>query len=283
MAAKSNLASGGKMQKLTLHTCTLALLTILVSVFLGQSLAQSDKTIRWGQPGDVPLVGDFDKDGHFDDIAIFRPSQMSVFFDFDANETRDASIKKIIGEEGDKFVVGDFDRDGYSNDIAVFKPFGRWYFGTFSYDPTSKNMSWLTSIPAINWGLKGDIPLAGDFDYDGYIDNIGVFRPSHRTWYFNYNLENETDRSSGPWGISGDVPIAGDFDGDGDYGDLAVFRPSDQTWYFDMDSDAGNDLTYSEWGLIGGLPAAGDFDGEGFNDDIVVFRSATGEWFFKFF
>jgi hypothetical protein len=253
-------------------------------MLLGQSLAQSDKTIsRWGQREDVSLIGDFDRDGSPDDIAIYRPSEISTYFDFDADKTVDTMKKKDLGGKEDQLVVGDFDQDGYLNDIGTFKPYGRWYFGTFLYDAENKSMAWFTSIPSINWGLKGDIPLAGDFDENGYANNIGLFRPSHRTWLFNYDLDGETDRTSGPWGVSGDVPISGDFDGDGDYSDLAVFRPSDRTWYFDNDSDGGNDMIYAEWAITISIPAAGDFDGEGISDDIVAFRPSTGEWFFKFF
>jgi hypothetical protein len=275
---------GGKMPKLARYAYGSILFIVLALIFLGQSLAQSDKTIsRWGQLEDVPLIGDFDRDGSTDDIAIYRPSEISVYFDFDADESVDAVMRKDVGGKEDQFVVGDFDQDGYLNDIGTFKPFGRWYFGTFLYNPDNKTMTWLTSIPSMDWGLKGDLALAGDFDENGYADNIGIFRPSHRTWLFNYDFDEETDRTSGPWAVTGDMPITGDFDGDGDYSDLAVFRPSDRTWYFDNDSDGGNDWEYPEWGLTGGIPEAGDFDGDGVSDDIVIFRPLTGEWFFKFF
>jgi hypothetical protein len=32
----------------------------------------------------------------------------------------------------------------------------------------------------------GDQPIAGDFDRDGWNNDIGVFRPSERKWYYKY-------------------------------------------------------------------------------------------------
>lgn len=36
------------------------------------------------------------------------------------------------------------------------------------------------------WGIRGDLPIAGDFNGDHVNDDVDVFRPSERNWYFDY-------------------------------------------------------------------------------------------------
>lgn len=84
---------------------------------------------------------------------------------------------------------------------------------------------------AFQWGVAGDLPVAGDFDGDGARD-IAVYRPSSGTWFIRLSslqfaiVSMRTIR----WGQPGDLPIPGDYDGDG-ITDVAVFRPSTGVWY----------------------------------------------------
>jgi hypothetical protein len=254
-----------------------------ILIFSGLALGQSDRVEGpWGERGDLPMAGDFDRDGFADDLAVFRPSQNNWLFDLDSDGETDASTRMGPGDEGDLFVVGDFDEDGYVDDVGIFMSSRRWYFGTFSYNTDTGGISWSAPFPGITWGLVGDLPVAGDFDGDGYRDDIGVFRPSNRIWYFDYNSDGSTDHRSGPWAIRGDLPIAGDFNGDTEVGDLGVFRASDRTWYFDYDASGNTDRRLSPWALSGDVPISGDFDRDGLSDDIGVFRPSTRTWYFKY-
>lgn len=83
----------------------------------------------------------------------------------------------------------------------------------------------------VQWGLPGDVPMAGDFDGDGQNDLV-VWRPANGTWYLRLSSTRfALDRVVlVQWGLRGDVPLAGDYDGDG-ITDLAVWRPSTGTWF----------------------------------------------------
>lgn len=132
-------------------------------------------------------------------------------------------------------------------------------------------------------GQRGDLPIAGDFDADGSSDDIGFYRPSDRSWTFDYNADGRSDRTTRNWGIRGDLPIAGDFDADGLSDDIAVFRPSERHWYFDFNADGDTNNDFGPWGSSGDLPLAGDFDGNGLFNDIGFFRPSDMIWRFDYF
>jgi hypothetical protein len=63
----------------------------------------------------------------------------------------------------------------------------------------------------VAYGLKGDIPLAGDWNGDG-TTTIGTFRPSNSTFYFrNSNAPGNADITIS-FGIKDDFPVVGDWD-----------------------------------------------------------------------
>ena len=128
---------------------------------------------------------------------------------------------------------------------------------------------------------KGD-PVAGDFDRDGSMDDVAIFRLSFGQWVYDFNHNADTDLRIEGWGGEEDSSIAGDFDRDGFIDDVAVFRPSDEKWYYDFDHDGDTDVSTSGWGHEGDLPIAGDFDRDGFIDDVAVFRPSTYQWFYDF-
>lgn len=119
------------------------------------------------------------------------------------------------------------------------------------------------------------MPIAGDFDSDGQRDDIAVFRPSNKIWYYDFNHDGNTDERSGPWGASGDLPISGDFDRDGKYDDVAVFRASERMWIYDFNHDGTTDERVSPWAVRGDMLFAGDFDGDREFDDVGVYRASN--------
>ncbi|MBI2840376.1 MAG: VCBS repeat-containing protein [Acidobacteria bacterium] len=129
----------------------------------------------------------------------------------------------------------------------------------------------------------GGLPLAGDFDRDGRVDDVGTFDEREEACAYDYGANgsgNETvDRD---WGEPEDLVVAGDFDRDGRVDDIAIFRPSDRRWYFDHDHDGDTDGGQPVWGALGDAPLAGDFDRDGYRDDVAVYRSSNMMWYYDY-
>src|SRR6185436_16090889 len=76
-------------------------------------------------------------------------------------------------------VVGDFDSDGFQDDIANFHPSnGNWWvslgngskFTTTQWADFGTNSGWTSQI-------------VGDFDSDGFLNDIANFHPANGTWH----------------------------------------------------------------------------------------------------
>lgn len=108
------------------------------------------------------------------------------------------------------------------------------------------------------------MPFAGDFDRDGFIDDVAVFRPSTHVAYYDYDHDGTTDEESTHFTTETGIPVAGDFDSDGYVDDIVFFLPDwepTSIWFYDYDHNGpANDV--SEWGWEDGLPLAGAFGGD---------------------
>jgi len=105
----------------------------------------TDIRFTWGKAGDIPLFGDYNRDGH-DDVVLFRSGNW--YIDTDRDQSTD--IRFSWGKSGDIPLFGDYNRDGH-DDVVLFRS-GNWYIDT--------NRDQSTDI-RFSWGKVGDIPLFG--------------------------------------------------------------------------------------------------------------------------
>jgi len=186
-------------------------------------------TINWGTSTDLPLTGDWNRDGRTE-VAVFRPSVHTFYL---KNGTTTTAIN--WGISSDKPVTGDWNGDGRT-DAGVFRNSTHTFY--------LKNGTKTTSV---NWGISTDMPVTGDWNGDGRTD-VGVFRNSTHMFY----LKNGTTTTAISWGINTDLPVTGDWNGDGRT-EVGVFRSSVHTFYLKN----GITTTAISWGASTDLPVTG--------------------------
>lgn len=168
------------------------------------------------------------------------------------------------------FIPEDYDGSG-SSDL------GSWNIGSqnspiqghFQVIPNGHQSS-NPSHPNLFWGLRGDIPLGGDYDDDGKTDYT-VYR--NGTWYI-FRSSDETFRAYS-WGLPTDKPVPADFNGDGK-DELAIYRPNDGNWWI-LDTSS-LEITAFHFGIAEDKPVPADYDGDGLVD-YAVYRPSEGIWY----
>ena len=209
------------------------------------------KTIVYGNPQDVPFMGDWDCDG-VDTPGLYRRSDGFAYLR-NSNTAGVADITFLFGNPDDLPLVGDFDGDGCDT-LSIYRPSeARIYvinrLGSDGGGLGAADSSYL-------FGNPGDVPVAGDWDANG-TDSPGLRRPSDGFVYLrNSNTTGIADISYF-FGDPGDLPVAGDWDDDGT-DTFGLFRSSASTFYLKNTHSTGvADLSFS---LGSGTPVAGAFD-----------------------
>ncbi|MFE5586161.1 hypothetical protein [Kitasatospora sp. NPDC056531] len=195
----------------------------------------------FGQPGDVPITGDWDGVGH-DQLGVFRPSTTTFALRHDDG----SSDSLVFGNPGDIPVPGMWDHNGHAQ-MAVYRP------STNAFIVRHDN----GSTDSVVFGNPGDIPIVGDWDGVGHTQ-MGVFRPAANGSQNTFALRHDDGTvSTAIYGNQGDLPIVGDWAGKGRT-TFGVYRPSTATFALN-NAYAGTPDSVITYGNPGDTPVTGNW------------------------
>lgn len=210
------------------------------------------KTFYFGNPGDVPIVGDWDCNGS-QTPGMYRQADGYVYVR-NSNTQGIADIRFYFGNPGDIPLAGDFNGDGCDT-VSIFRRNeGRVYI----VNELGANDGGLGPAEvSYYFGNPGDRPFVGDFDGDG-TDTVGLHRAATGLVYYRNSHSAGFADNEFVFGDPGDRLFAGDWVGEG-FDSPGLFRPSDEITFFRFANaegwaDAQYRLGDSDW-----IPVAGDF------------------------
>ena len=198
----------------------------------------------FGDPGDVPFMGDWDGDG-VATPGLYRQSDGFVYVR-DSNTQGVADREFFFGDPGDVPLVGDFDGDGRDS-VSVWRASEARVYVINELGGDGGGLG--AAEYSFGFGNPGDTPFVGDFDGDG-VDSVGLYRTSTGFVYFRNGLSTGVADLEFFYGDPGDQILAGDWDGDGD-DTVAVYRPSTGRLYVSLENAAGT----ADWTGHVGTPA----------------------------
>lgn len=203
----------------------------------------------------------------------YNPTRGGLDWYFDLNGDGDAHERILgFGLGGDTPVVGDWNRDGRM-DVGVVR--ANYARGGLDWYLDLNNDGYLAER-VVEFGLLGDVPVAGDWNSDGRTD-VGVVRKNLARggldWYLDLNNDGYLAERVVEYGLIGDVPVVGDWNSDGRL-DLGAVRKNTARggldWYLDLNNDGYLAERVMQYGLLNDQPIVGDWNNDGRSDLGVV-------------
>ena len=206
----------------------------------------------YGNPGDIPMVGDWDCDGD-ETPGLYRQADGFVYLR-NSNSQGVADIRFFFGNPGDVPLAGDFDNDDCDT-VSIYRPSES---RVFIINRLGANEGGLGAAEhAYYFGNPGDKPFVGDFNGDG-VDTIGLHRESTGLVYFRQSHTQGNADAQFIFGDPGDKIMAADWIANG-VDTVGLLRPSLSTIYLRYSNTQGNADFALLYGLPTGLPVAGEF------------------------
>jgi len=199
------------------------------------------RTFYFGNPGDLPFMGDWDCDGT-KTPGLFRQSDAFIYLR-NSNTSGVADVQFFFGNPGDLPLAGDFNGDGCDT-VSIYRPSEQRFY---IINAPGQNEGGLGAADYSFWfGNPGDIPVVGDWDGDDH-DEIGLFRPSDGFFYSRNTLDTGVADDQFHFGNPGDEFLAGDWGVVDGVDTPAVFRPTTTTFYFRHTNTPGIAESQQPW------------------------------------
>ena len=186
----------------------------------------------YGNPNDVPFMGDWDCDG-VETPGLYRRSDGFVYLR-NSNTQGVADLEFFFGNPSDVPLAGDFDGDGCDT-VSVFRPSEQRIYVINELGQDNGGLGAADFF--FDFGDFGDRPFVGDFDGDG-ADEVALHRPATAQVLLKWDLSGGSADAVFPFGDRGDIALAGDWNGDGT-DTVSMYRPSEGNWYIRLANAAG--------------------------------------------
>ena len=221
--------------------------------YLADAAGNVSRSFYFGNPGDVPFVGDWDCNGS-QTPGMYRRSDGFVYLR-NSNNQGTADLRFYFGNPGDLPLAGDFDGDGCDT-VSIYRAGeGRVYI----INELGGGGGGLGAADSSYYfGNPGDRPFVGDFDGDG-VDTIGLHRPTTGLVYYRNSHTPGVADSEFVFGDPGDRLFAGDWGGHG-FDSPALFRPVGEMTFFRFANSAGFADAQYRLGEADWVPVAGTFN-----------------------
>ena len=209
----------------------------------------------YGNPGDVPFLGDWNGDG-VETPGLYRQSDGYVYLR-NSNTQGIADVKFYFGNPGDVPLAGDFDGDGFDT-VSIYRPSEQRFYIMNELGESDGGLG--AAEYSFLFGNPGDQPVVGDWDGDG-ADEIGLHRASTGFFYYRTTLTTGIADAEFYFGDPGDRFVAGDWGLVDGRDTPAVFRPSNTVFYFRHTLSQGSADSQFTWpaGNDTWIPVAGRF------------------------
>jgi hypothetical protein len=231
--------------------------------------AETDALVLDGQPGDIPVPGDYDGN-HLFDTAVVRGGDWIIGTGTTIDFPAPAQLPQYVGSPNPDFnmlaVPGDYDGDGADQPAWYRDTDGTWFI--HGMDPIVFGTG-----PSTRPGTSGalvldqDFPVPADYDGDGTTD-LATFNPRTRDWRIRSSATGSVSSVVMTGNEVSALPVPADYDGVG-HAQRATF--GGQGWDIEGHDQA---LPYGQ--VDGNFPAVADYDGNGHAD--LSYVSAAGDW-----
>jgi hypothetical protein len=233
---------------------TVGLVDVTQGVWHMRNSTGTVTSFGYGNPGDLPIAGDWDGDGDATP-GLYRQSD-GFFYARNSNSTGIAHTECFAGNPEDIPIVGDWDADGDDN-LGIYRPSEQKFY---LYTSTCIGSPMGAAQVELLFGNPGDKPVAGDWDGDG-VDEVGLHRESTGFFYWRNTLDTGIASAEIFFGDPNDRFVSGDWGLVDGTDTPAIYRPSNLHFYFRHTLTQG--VADSEFAFPGAappwLPVSGTF------------------------